>query len=168
MHTCNAYTILCELLFALIAASALNFTIVYRANEVIPNTCYRIPTLTQSGDWLLAFSEERYGARTCADNGVGHNLVLKRSKDGGHSWSPLQRVVGSAQNLRFGGDVWGNPSPVTLFDGTLILHYCSGNNPSIPQHGSTFQIVSRDAGLTWSKPVNISRYAHAHIYIAVD
>ena len=145
------------LLISLVTASALNYTVVYRANESFPNTCYRIPTLARSGDWLLAFSEERYGARVCGDNGIGHNLVLKRSNDGGRSWSPLQRVVGSAGNLHTGGIVWGNPSPVTLFDGTLILHFCSGNNPSIPRHGSTFQIVSKDAGLTWSKPVNISR-----------
>lgn len=146
---------------AVAAAPPLDFTVVYRANESVANTCYRIPTLTHSRGVLLAFCEERFGWQTCGDNGVGHNLVLKRSMDGGRSWSNLSRVVGDASNLRPGGTIWGNPTPVALHDGTLLLHFCSGNNPSISAHGSTFQIMSHDTGLTWSKPVNISRFLSA-------
>ena len=55
--------------------------------------CYRIPSIiaTHRGT-LLAFAENRLGG--CGDQGA-HNLVLRRSEDGGASWalsSPSSRA----------------------------------------------------------------------------
>merc|ERR1719221_147335 len=89
-----------------------SFTTVITA-DIVRNRCYRIPTLAETPSGiLLAFMEERVGVLGCRDEGSGHNLVLKRSTDGGATWGPLIRVVGSESNLRKGGVGYSNPMPV--------------------------------------------------------
>jgi sialidase-1 len=111
--------------------------------------CYRIPSIAEVDGTILAFAEER-GAG-CGDNGLGHNVVLKRSSDGGRSWGPLIRVVGSEANLQPGGVGYSNAMPVVLRpSGRLILHYGTQDNPCAGcGHGTTHQIITDDAGLTW-------------------
>src|SRR5690348_3843809 len=67
-------------------------------------SCFRIPAivLTKSGT-LLAFAEGR--KRGCSDTG-DIDLVLKRSHDGGKTWSKVTVVWDDTTNT------CGNPAPV--------------------------------------------------------
>jgi sialidase-1 len=74
---------------------------------------FRIPAVVRSaGGTLLAFCEGRVDS--AADH--GHiDIVLKRSTDGGRSWGPLQVAA------RNGDDLAGNPAPVVLDTGRILL-----------------------------------------------
>jgi hypothetical protein len=55
---------------------------------------FRIPGLVAVGNnTLLAFAEGRKSG--CGDfaAGYGHDMVLKKSVDGGHTWGPLNTIV---------------------------------------------------------------------------
>src|SRR4051794_28895974 len=66
---------------------------------------YRIPSLivTKNGA-VLAFAEARASLRDHAEN----DIVLKRSSDGGQTWSPLQIVAEDGTNAL------GNPTTVIV------------------------------------------------------
>ena len=118
---------------------------------------YRIPALvvTKTGS-LLAFCEARKGS--LSDSG-DIDTVLRRSTDGGRTWSPMQ-VVADA-----GPDVCGNPCPVVDRDsGTILLPLTQnkgdGPEPKILKGEAPPRTVwltkSSDDGQTWSPPVEIS------------
>lgn len=115
---------------------------------------YRIPAavMTTNGT-LLAICE----GRKDSPRDTGRiDLVLKQSKDGGHTWSP-QRVLWSD-----GTNVCGNPT--LLLDkltGTiwlLVTWNLAGDTEQRIANGSSldtrrvFELHSVDDGLTWSPP----------------
>ena len=116
---------------------------------------YRIPALavTDSGA-VLAFCEGRSEPH---DAGVIHTL-LRRSLDGGKTFSPPQVVV------RRAGMTCGNPSPIVdRHSGDVIL--LSTMNPADGPEGDVIQGMaqrtvwmcrSADDGLTWSQPAEIT------------
>ncbi len=119
---------------------------------------YRIPSVivAPKGD-LLAFCEGRKGGR--GDSG-DIDLLVKRSKDGGRTWSP-QRVVWDDD-----ANTCGNPCAV-VDASTGTIHLLSTHNlgtdrePQIIRGESkgtrTVWITrSEDDGETWSKPVEIT------------
>ena len=82
---------------------ALSETVVFRSGEA-GYGCFRIPAIVRSpGGALLAFAEGR--VKNCGDFG-DVDIVLKRSTDGGNTWSSL-RVVAANDTLQA-----GNPAPV--------------------------------------------------------
>ncbi|MDA1053232.1 MAG: SDR family NAD(P)-dependent oxidoreductase [Planctomycetota bacterium] len=107
--------------------------------------CYRIPALlvTKQGT-VLAFAEAR--KNNCSDHG-DVDLVLKRSNDGGRTWSEQQLVAdGDAQTM-------GNPCPVQDREtGVIWLPLCRDNKRVLLMHSS-------DDGKSWSKPVDITAQA---------
>lgn len=124
---------------------------------------YRIPAIVRlpNGD-LLAFCEGR--VKNAGDYG-DVDIVMKRSRDGGHSWSALQ-VIADAGNRQA-----GNPAPVVdLMDpvypkGRIFLFYNTGNNHEGElRKGKGVREVwyrtSADNGLSWSAPVNITTQVH--------
>ncbi|MEV6109437.1 sialidase family protein [Streptomyces sp. NPDC051940] len=111
--------------------------------------CFRIPAVTKAADGtLLAFAEGR--VNNCGDAG-DIDLVLKRSADGGRTWSPLQVI------REGNGDTVGNPVPIV--DGrtgriTLISTRnkgvgSSGNCP-VPCERLPYVQHSSDNGRTWT------------------
>lgn len=124
---------------------------------------YRIPAIIKANDGaLLAFAEGRV-------NGSGDfgdiNIVLKKSIDGGNTWSSLQTVV-DADSLQA-----GNPAPVLDMkdpaypDGRIFLFYNTGNNhENEVRKGKGLREVwyktSIDGGNTWSDAVNITLQTH--------
>ena len=130
---------------------------VYVAGEGGYHT-YRIPSVivTAKGT-LLAFAEGRQGS--AADSG-NIDLVLRRSKDGGASWSAVRVLVDNGPNSA------SNPCPVIdRTTGTIWLlstrnlgtdresDIIAGTSQATP---AVWVMNSRDDGETWSTPVEIT------------
>jgi sialidase-1 len=119
---------------------------------------YRIPAAirAKNGD-LLAFCEGRKNGGGDAGN---IDLLLKRSSDGGKTWSPQQILWDDADNT------CGNPCPV-LDEATgtlwLLLTHNLGSDKekdivarTIRGSRTVWVASSIDHGRTWTKPVEIT------------
>lgn len=106
---------------------------------------YRIPALvvTVRGT-VLAFCE---GRRDSSHDDAPIDLLLRRSNDGGTTWSDPQVVVSD------GDRTCGNPCPVIdARTGTVLLPFCKDNQ-------QIFVTRSDDDGVSWSEPVEITSVA---------
>lgn len=117
---------------------------------------YRIPALVRTGSGvLLAFCEGRlHGA---GDAGEIH-VVMRRSVDGGRTWSPDTVVAERPGYTR------GNPAPVADRD-TGTIHLLITENPADKDETAicagdgdrrVWHLRSTDDGLTWSEPVELT------------
>lgn len=106
---------------------------------------YRIPALVATVNGaVLAFCE---GRRDSPHDDAPIDLLLRRSADGGQTWSDLQVVV------RDGDRTCGNPCPVVdARRGAVLLPFCKDNQ-------QVFVSRSNDDGVSWSEPVEITESA---------
>ena len=127
------------------------------------HAAFRIPAIIAlpNGD-LLAFAEGRVNG---TDDFGDVNLVMKRSLDGGHTWSPLKTLV-DYDTLQA-----GNPAPVVdIFDpenpqGVVYLFYNTGNNHEYDIRMNrgvreVWMMRSFDLGKSWETPQNITLQVH--------
>ncbi len=157
--TCAALTLGCSGAFARtpVDPPAPRYADVYVAGEGAYHT-YRIPSLiaTTKGT-LVAFAE---GRRTGGGDAGDIDLVVRRSFDGGRSWSPMQ-VIGDN-----GPNTFGNPCPVVdAKTGTIWLlttHNVGTDRErdiiaGTAKGGRTvWAMKSDDDGATWSTPAEIT------------
>jgi sialidase-1 len=137
------------------AAPSLDQQVVFTAADEQGYSCFRIPAIVKSKkNTLLAFAEGRID--NCGDTG-DIDLVLKRSTDGGRTWSPLQLVNEG------GGDTHGNPVPIVdRQTGRIFLFttYNAGRDDDRPCATPCPRFphlqYSDDDGATWSAPVDMS------------
>jgi len=125
---------------------------------------YRIPAIETARDGtLLAFAEAR--KYTLGDPGAKGNeidLVLKRSTDGGATWSAMKVIEHS-------GELWSSANPSTVVDrsnGRVWVFYlrCKpgrGTNEARPgtEDAANLARYSDDNGETWSSPVDLTTVA---------
>lgn len=120
--------------------------------------CYRIPAVVHTTrGTILAFAEAR--RNNCGDAG-DIDLVLRRSSDGGKTWSPMILVWDDGNNT------CGNPAPVVdKKTGNIILlstwNLGSDHEPAIINQTSkdtrrVFVLSSSDDGLSWSAAKDIT------------
>ena len=132
--------------------------------------CIRAPaTISAQGGVLLAFAAARcYTGDNCyptadpaavpgAKNYSAH--VVKRSTDGGRTWSPmleLHRSLPSAVLPLAGCAARVSPEGVPLFDALTNTTIALWTMADLPGNATTqsplWQAESRDAGLTWTAP----------------
>ncbi|MCC6165267.1 MAG: exo-alpha-sialidase [Acidobacteria bacterium] len=133
---------------------------VYRAGEAGYDT-FRIPSVIAAADGtLLAFAE---GRRISASDTGDIDLVVKRSRDGGTTWSALA-VVGDN-----GPNTFGNPCPVLdARTGTLVLFATQNLGTDrekdiiagTSKGGRTVWVLtSTDHGVSWSDPREVTATA---------
>ena len=136
---------------------AQNLNHLYKAGEE-GYACFRIPSLiTTAKGTVLAFAEAR--RNHCGDAG-DIDLVVKRSEDGGKTWSGLQMVWNDSTNT------CGNPAPVVDRNtGKIVLlstwNLGSDHEKDIIAGTSkdtrrVFVLSSVDDGITWSPALQIT------------
>jgi sialidase-1 len=119
---------------------------------------FRIPSIAARGEWVFAFCEGRL--HSAADAGE-IEVVLRRSRDGGRTWLPLQVVSAAA------GKTCGNPVPVIdPGSGDLVLVAVQNGADALeisvargidPLEGRRVYVQrSTDDGASWSSPVEIT------------
>jgi len=137
-------------------SDSLNF--VFKAGEEEGYSCFRIPAMicTKKGT-LIAIAEGR--KNNCGDSG-DIDLVIKRSSNGGKSWSKLQVVWSDSTNT------CGNPVPVQDQSTGRIWLVSTWNSGSYHEKQDAeatakdgrrvFALHSDDEGNSWSTPTDIT------------
>lgn len=122
--------------------------------------CFRIPALIRAVDGsLLAFAEGRTtlpGGSWCAD-AAPIDTVVRRSSDGGRTWSAPSIVLSGSPDGSADGATRGNPEPILVTSGPdrgrivlLTTYNPAGGGVRIP-----FVQHSDDNGLTWSAATSL-------------
>ncbi|MFH1731982.1 MAG: sialidase family protein [Planctomycetota bacterium] len=112
---------------------------------------YRIPALlvTKKGT-VLAFAEAR---RDAGSDNCDIDIVLRRSSDNGKTWGPEIKVLDQGRCTS------GNPCPVVLESGRILLLTCWNAHGAGEAGRRVFVTHSDDDGKTWSKPREITKQA---------
>ena len=149
--------LICFLCSSICVSQVQTLNHLYRAGEE-GYACFRIPSLiTTSKGTILAFAEAR--KNNCGDAG-DIDLVVKRSEDGGKTWSSLQMVWNDSTNT------CGNPAPVVdQKTGKIVLlstwNLGTDHEKDIIAGTSkdtrrVFFLASTDDGRSWSTPSQIT------------
>ena len=133
--------------------SSLSSTILFSNLTQDSVSCYRIPALTTAtnGDLLVAVDERM---PNCNDlrGSRNINIVIRRSSDGGHSWTPIERIVDFPD-----GQSASDPSFIVDRETqTIWLFYNYMNLDRAPNIYRLHVMHSKDHGQSWSTPTDIT------------
>src|SRR5690625_3099397 len=123
--------------------------------------CFRIPAIVEAPDGsLIAFAEARrpLGDSFCHDDG-SIDLVMRRSNDGGRTWSELQTVLAGDPWGRDRGATRGNPVPIVINQGAhagRIVLLSTWNVEGSRSERRPFVQYSDDSGRTWSEAIDLT------------
>lgn len=112
---------------------------------------YRIPAMVVADDGSIVVAcDKRYDSYT--DIGGGHviDIVVRRSTDGGRTWSApltIAKGLGTADNDKCG---YGDPSLVKGKDGKIYCLFVAGNIGYFYGQKHIAMSTSTDNGVTWS------------------
>lgn len=115
--------------------------------------CYRIPSLVTApnGD-LIAAIDERVPSCDDLRGNKDINIVLRRSSDGGRTWSEIETVIDFPE-----GQSVSDPSMIVDEEtGEIVLFY---NYMDLSEDQDTYRmhvVTSADNGKTWSEPTDIT------------
>ncbi len=105
-------------------------------------TMFHVPALIiSSKGTILAFTEGRYGKGKDWDD---MDLLMRRSIDQGNTWESIKVVIPYTK-----GKPTSNITPIADRDGTIHLLYHVN-------YANAYYIQSKDDGITWSEPVEIT------------
>jgi len=128
---------------------------------------YRIPGIVTSKKGVLAaVYDVRY--RGWGDLPGDIDVALSRSLDGGRTWQPMKVILDMGDDPRWHHDGVGDPCILcdektgTLWVAATWSHgnrswRGSGSGLEPGETGQLMLVKSNDGGLTWSKPINITK-----------
>jgi hypothetical protein len=82
------------------------------------------------------------------------NIVMRRSYDNGNTWQPPKVIMPDNSQNRYYG--FSTPELLTLKNGWLLLAYTGRGKPDDSTHNNIQITISKDAGVTWSKPTIVA------------
>jgi len=115
--------------------------------------CYRIPSLvtTPNGD-LIAAIDERVGSCRDLNANKDINIVVRRSTDNGRTWTGIERVIDYPDGISA-----SDPSMIVdRVTGDILLFYNYMDHNTEPDIYFLHVVRSRDNGLSWGKPRDIT------------
>lgn len=128
---------------------------------------YRIPGLATTNEGtLIGVYDVRYDGGGDLPGNI--DVGMSRSTDGGRSWQPMKVIMDMGDDPKWRGDGIGDPSVlVDRKTGTIWVSATwshgnrswVGSGPGIlpAETGQWMMVKSEDDGVTWSKPVNITK-----------
>lgn len=148
--------------------NSLSYTTVLHARNQFGVGYYRIPGLvTTNAGTLIASFDLRHGGRA-PDLPADIDIGIRRSSDGGITWSPVQVIMDYDKNVA-GSQGNGVADPCLLVDKVTGRIWCAGlwskgnrgwngSGPGLtPDETGQFVLnYSDDDGLTWTAPVSIT------------
>ena len=126
-----------------------------RSYPFLPSTynsrVYRIPAMVVADDGsIVVAADKRYASHTDIGNGHVIDIVIRRSTDGGRTWSApvtIAKGLGSSDNNKCG---YGDPSLVKGKNGKLYCLFAAGNLGYFYGQKHICMSTSTDNGVTWS------------------
>jgi sialidase-1 len=121
-------------------------TVLFATPEDGSVACYRIPALEQIPGMLFAAIDER--VPSCADlrGNRDINILLRRSKDGGRTWGPTERVIDLPEGVSV-----SDPSFIVDQERGRVFLLANLMDHDIAPDTYRFVVThSNDAGHTWS------------------